>query len=109
TRIFIRRIRQRDFVPAVVSLAPVSRGPVVVQRIERFETRLKPLIELAPGVSVKRLVRILVADLPANHVGIVAEAAGKLSYDCRAELAIERIGIIELASAAVLGAASVGI
>src|SRR5580658_699545 len=97
---------ERNLAPAVIGLAPVGGRPMLVERIEGAEAVLEPRLKLPPGRVVEGLVGELVADLPADHVGIVAEAASELFCDFLAVNPIERIGEVELAAAAVLRAMS---
>src|SRR6185437_5595753 len=99
---------QRDLTPRGVCLTPVGGGPCGVQGGEGSESALQPSLELRAGGGVVGLIGVLVVDLPADDVGIVAEALGETRDDIATKLAIERARVGELAAPAVLGAPAVG-
>ena len=71
----------------------------MVQVVERLVLVAQELLKLGARGRVEGLVGVLVADLPADDVGVVAEAARELGDDQRAELAVARAGVVELAAA----------
>ncbi len=91
---------ERDLVPAVVGLRPVGCGPVLVECGESFVFFAEEVLELGAGGGVEGLVGVLVADLPADDIGVVAEALREGGGDADAEEAVMWAGVGELAAVA---------
>ena len=68
----------RNLIPRGVGLAPVGCRPARVEVVESAVTRLDPLLELSLRGRVEGDFVVLVVDLPAEHVWIVAESFGEL-------------------------------
>jgi len=84
--------RNGNLTPRIVSLAPVRGRPVLVQTIERFEFLFQPILKLPLTSRVIRHQRIsiLIVDLPAHHVGVVAKMPRHLQGDSPAQFPILR-------------------
>ena len=55
---------------------------MLVERVERPVLSRSQVLELRAGCGVEGFVGVFVADLPADDVGIVAEAARELRRRC---------------------------
>ncbi len=66
-------------------------------------------MKLGAGGGVEGLVGVLVADLPADDVGVVAEALCECGGDADTEHSIVRAGVGELAAVAVFAELAVGV
>ena len=96
-----------NLAPIGVGLAPILGGPVPVERIQRFILSAQPFLKLAMGFVVPRERAVLVVDLPADDVRIMAPPLRHLLRDAAAELAITHAGGRPLLAIAVLGLAPV--
>src|SRR2546429_7076664 len=90
----VRDVGDRDFSPIVVGFAPVGGRPLLIEKVERFVPGFKPIAELVPGVVVEGHLRVavLVVNLPADDIGVVAVAPSHLGCNTPAEFAIARGG-----------------
>ena len=100
---------KRNLIPAIIGLAPVRGGPVLIERIERAEAPPQPLLKLRKGRGIEGLVSVLVADLPSDHITIVSETLRHSSRDVSTEDPVTRAGIVKLAAATVFCAPAVRI
>ena len=98
-----------NLVPRAVSFAPVGGGPAGVEVVQCLVLGLEPLLELRARLGAEIFAVVFVVDLPANDVGVVAEALGKFGGDDAAELAVFRVREVELLAIAVLILASIGV
>ncbi len=62
---------------------------------------------MCPGVRIERVGGVLIVDLPADDVRVMAEALGELLGHGAGEHAVLRVGPVELLAVAVLGFAAV--
>src|SRR5215467_10881468 len=86
----MRSCRDGNLAPVIVGLAPISRGPMVVEGIKGFVLRFQPVLELTLRRVIVRHqgVAVLVIDLPADNIGIVSKSPGHLFGNPAAELDI---------------------
>jgi len=91
-----------DLRPVGVGLAPVGSGPAGVEVVERVVVIFKPPVELGLVCGAVGFVGVLVVDLPADDVGVVAETFGKALGDVAGKFAVLRVGPVELLAIAVL-------
>src|SRR6185369_3126871 len=91
-----------NLAPVAVPLAPILSGPSRVQAIECSVAGLHPVLKFLLRIRVKRLLSILIIDLPTDDVWIVSEALGQLRGDLAAHFAILCVRPIELLAIAVL-------
>ncbi len=94
-----------NLIPAVVGLTPIGGYPGAIQCIEGSVLCLEPIIKLPARLRIKGLIGKFIADLPSNHIGIVAEAPRQLFCDVCAKSQILWVRIVELPAATVLRAA----
>ena len=97
----------RDLRPVVVGFAPVGGGPFVVEVVEGAVAGFEPVVEAGLVGGAVGFVGVFVVDLPADDVGIVAEAFGELLGHGAGKLTIFRVGPVELLAVAVLVGAAV--
>ncbi len=93
--------------PVVVGLAPVGGGPAGVEVVEGVVVVFEPGVEAGLIGGAEGFVAVFVVDLPADDVGVVAEALGELEGHGSGELTIFGVGPVELRAVAVLVAAAV--
>jgi hypothetical protein len=93
--------------PIGVGLRPVGGGPAGVQVVERTVARSQPVLEELLRVVVDGGGGDFVVELPADDVGIVAEALGKPANDVARELPVLRAGEVVLQAVAMLIALAV--
>jgi len=96
-----------DLRPVVVGLAPVGGGPFVVEVVEGAVALVDPGIEAGLVGGAVRFAGVLVVDLPAHDIGVVAEAFGFLQGHGAGELTILGVRPVELLAVAVLVGAAV--
>src|SRR6185437_10866234 len=74
--------------PFGVGLYPVGSRPPLIQIVERAIARLEPVLKLLLYIGAKRFCGILVADLPADDVGVMSVALRHLLCNAAAQLTI---------------------
>src|SRR6185437_1467171 len=82
--------------PVGVALGPVGGGPAGVEVVEGLVMVAAPFVELLLDVGAVGLAGVLVVDLPADDVGIVAVAFGHALGYIAGELAVFGVGPVEL-------------
>src|SRR5260370_15452131 len=96
-----------DLGPVSVGLGPVGGGPAGVEVVEGLVAVLEPGLELLFDIGAIGEIGVLVVDLPADDVGVVAVALGHLLGDAAGELTVLWVGPVELLAIAVLVLATV--
>ncbi|OQA46003.1 MAG: hypothetical protein BWY52_01008 [Chloroflexi bacterium ADurb.Bin325] len=99
--------RRGDLLPVGVGLAPVGGGPARVQLVQAAVARLEKGLELAPALGAVADPVVLVIELPADDVRVLAEALAHHGRDPPAVALIDGRVDAEVAAVAVLRAAAI--
>src|SRR5208282_5372911 len=99
--------RNWNLVPGGIGLAPVGGGPAGIEIVQGAVTGFQPLLKLRAGLRIEGGFGILIVNLPAEDIGIVAKALGHLLRDFARHFAILWIRPVKLLAIAMLIAAAV--